>query len=42
MKRVLLVIGLYLCAMTMLAVAKDQSWDGWISDSKCAVRLRGC
>jgi len=35
MKRVLLVIGLFLCTMTMLAIAKDQSWDGWISDSKC-------
>ena len=38
MKRVLLVIGLYLCAITMLAVAKDQSWDGWISDSKCGAK----
>ncbi|MFZ0311127.1 MAG: hypothetical protein WAL85_00350 [Candidatus Korobacteraceae bacterium] len=38
MKRVLLVMGLYLCAMTMLAVAKDQSWDGWISDSKCGAQ----
>jgi hypothetical protein len=24
--------------MTALAVAKDQSWDGWISDSKCGVK----
>ena len=36
--RVLLVIGLYLCVMTALAVAKDQSWDGWISDSKCGAK----
>jgi hypothetical protein len=21
--------------MTVLAVAKDQSWNGWVSDSKC-------
>ncbi len=37
-KRVLLVIGLYLLCMTALAVAKDQSWDGWISDSKCGAK----
>ncbi len=37
-KRVVLVIGLYLCCMTALAVAKDQSWDGWISDSKCGAK----
>ena len=36
--RVLVVIGLYLCCMTALAVAKDQSWDGWISDSKCGAK----
>jgi hypothetical protein len=36
--RVLLVIGLYLCSMTALAAAKDQSWNGWISDSKCGVK----
>ena len=38
MKRVLLVVGLYLISMTMLAAAKDMSWDGWISDSKCATK----
>lgn len=37
-KKVLLVIGLYLCSMTVLAVAKDMSWSGWISDSKCGVK----
>ena len=37
-KRVLLVIGLYLISMTMLAAAKDMSWDGWISDSKCGAK----
>ncbi len=36
--KVLLVIGLYLCCMTALAVAKDMSWDGWISDSKCGAK----
>jgi hypothetical protein len=38
LKRVLLVIGLYLISMTMLAAAKDMSWDGWISDSKCGAK----
>lgn len=37
-RRVLLVIGLYLCTMTALAAAKDQSWDGWISDAKCGAK----
>ena len=37
-KRVLLVIGLYLCSMTVLGFAKDQTWDGWISDSKCGAK----
>src|ERR1700739_3891660 len=36
--RVLVVIGLYLCCMTALAVAKDMSWDGWVSDSKCGAK----
>jgi hypothetical protein len=36
--KVLLVIGLYLCCMSFLAAAKDMSWDGWISDSKCGVK----
>src|SRR5271165_6476076 len=38
LKRVLLVVGLYLISMTMLAAAKDMSWDGWISDSKCGAK----
>ena len=37
-KRVLFVIGLYLFSMTLLAAAKDQTWDGWISDSKCGAK----
>ncbi len=37
-KRVLLVIGLYLCSMTVLAAAKDMSWSGWVSDSKCGAK----
>jgi hypothetical protein len=38
MKRVLLVIGLYLLSMTLLAAAKDQTWNGWISDSMCGAK----
>jgi hypothetical protein len=37
-KRVLLIIGLYLVSMTVLAAAKDMSWSGWISDSKCGAK----
>ena len=37
-KKVLLVIGLYLFSMTLLASAKDMSWSGWISDSKCGAK----
>ncbi len=37
-KKVLLVIGLYLCSMTVLAAAKDMSWSGWVSDSKCGAK----
>jgi hypothetical protein len=36
--KVLLVIGLYLCSMAVFAAAKDQTWDGWISDSKCGAK----
>ncbi|HLI64252.1 MAG TPA: hypothetical protein VKV05_12705 [Terriglobales bacterium] len=36
--KALCVIGLYLCSMTVLAVAKEHSWEGWISDSKCGVK----
>ncbi len=38
MKKVLFVMGLYLFSMTLLAVAKDQTWNGWISDSKCGAK----
>jgi hypothetical protein len=38
MKRVLLVVGLYLFSMTLLAAAKDQTWNGWISDSMCGAK----
>ena len=34
-KKVLLVLGLYLFSMTVLAAAKDMTWSGWVSDSKC-------
>jgi hypothetical protein len=37
-KRVLLIAGMYLISMTMLAAAKDMTWDGWISDSKCGAK----
>jgi hypothetical protein len=37
-KKVLCIIGLYLCSMTLLAAAKDQKWDGWVSDSKCGAK----
>jgi len=36
--KTLLVIGLYICSLSVLAAAKDQSWDGWISDSKCGAK----
>jgi len=36
--KVLVVIGLYLCCMTVFAGAKDKTWDGWISDSKCGAK----
>jgi hypothetical protein len=37
-KTVLLVIGFYLCTLSALAAPKDQSWSGWVSDSKCGVK----
>lgn len=36
--RVLLIVGLYLGSMAVLAAAKDQSWNGWISDSRCGAK----
>lgn len=39
MKRTsVLSVGLLLLALSALAVAKDQSYSGWISDSKCGVK----
>jgi hypothetical protein len=34
----LTMIALLLCSMTAIASPKDNSWDGWISDSKCAAK----
>ena len=39
MKKIALsMIGLLVCGMIALASPKDSSWDGWISDSKCAAK----
>ena len=39
MKKVaLVVLGLFLCSMIGMAAPKDNSWDGWISDSKCGAK----
>ena len=37
-KVVLIVLGVFLCSMLAIAAPKDNSWDGWISDSKCAAK----
>ena len=37
-KTALLVIGFYLCTLSAFAAPKDQSWSGWVSDSKCVVK----
>lgn len=37
-KTAMVVLGLFLCSMMALAAPKDNSWDGWISDSKCGVK----
>jgi hypothetical protein len=37
-KIVLVVVGLFLLSMMAMAAPKDNSWDGWISDSKCAAK----
>src|ERR1700742_1722591 len=37
-KTALIVIGLYVCTVGAFAVPKDQSWSGWVSDSKCGVK----
>jgi hypothetical protein len=34
----IIAIGLLLCSLTALAAPNDQSWSGWISDSKCGAK----
>ena len=34
----LVVIGLCLCSVLAIAAPKDESWTGWISDSKCGAK----
>jgi hypothetical protein len=34
----LVAIGLFLCSILAVAAPKDNSWDGWVSDSKCAAK----
>lgn len=39
MKKIALVmIGLLMCSMLAIASPKENSWDGWISDSKCGAK----
>lgn len=37
-KTALVVLGFFLCSMIAMAAPTDTSWDGWISDSKCAAK----
>jgi hypothetical protein len=37
-KTALLVAGFYLCRLSAFAAPKDQTWSGWVSDSKCGVK----
>src|SRR6516164_11648203 len=37
-KTLLIVMGFCLCTLIAFAAPKDQSWSGWISDSKCGVK----
>jgi Protein of unknown function (DUF5818) len=37
-KTALVMIGLLLCSMLAIASPKENSWDGWISDSKCGAK----
>jgi hypothetical protein len=37
-KTMLVVLGLFLCSVIAIAAPNDNSWDGWISDSKCAAK----
>ena len=39
MKKISLVmIGFLMCSMLAIASPKENSWDGWISDSKCGAK----
>ena len=39
MKKIALaMIGLLMCSMLAIASPKENSWDGWISDSKCGAK----
>ena len=39
MKKIALAtIGLLLCSVVVIASPKENSWDGWISDSKCGAK----
>lgn len=37
-KTALIAIGFYLCTLSAFAAPKEQSWSGWVSDSKCGVK----
>jgi hypothetical protein len=37
-KTTAVVIGLFLCSILAMAAPNNTSWDGWISDSKCAAK----
>ncbi len=34
----IIALGICLCSLTLWAAPKDQSWTGWISDSKCGAK----
>ncbi len=39
MKRVSIILtGVLLCCLSAWAAPKDESWTGWISDSKCGAK----
>lgn len=37
-KTIVLALAIYFSGLTLWAAPKDQSWTGWISDSKCGVK----
>ena len=37
-KTIVLALALCFAGLTALAAPKDESWSGWISDSKCGVK----